>query len=142
MASVIIDEQEFENVSLAITKREQDQGLKGIGQPTLMAFPYKQAGVRKFWMQETPKSLDIIFCRAGKVIYIGAGEPYNCDDKIGPNVACDLVLEAPKGFVDYHNISVGSSIRMRYKRAEIMKIIKSGSLLENRHDQNQIKFRK
>ena len=61
MASVIIDEQEFENVSLAITKREQDQGLKGIEQPTLMAFPYKQAGVRKFWMQETPKPLDIIF---------------------------------------------------------------------------------
>ena len=105
MATVVIDDNEFVNVKLAISEEEQKQGLKNVRNPMLMAFPYKQASVRKFWMHDTPAPLDIIFCNGTKVIYIGKGEPYDAKTLIGPDTACTLVLEAPAGFVISNNIS-------------------------------------
>jgi len=140
MAFIIIDGIEFENVQLAVTDNEQNAGLMGVNTPTLMAFPYKKAGIHKFWMKETPLALDIIFCKANEVIYIGKGEPYNHKTLIGPEYPVDLVLEAPRGFVDFHNINVGSRLRMRYSKSELVNIMKNGSpKLENVHDKDQIK---
>ena len=128
MATLIIDDNKFDGIKLAVTNEEQNLGLMNVEwPPPLLLFPYKKAGVRKFWMLNTPSPLDIIFCNANRVIYVGRGEPFNSEDLIGPNENCTLVLEAPNGFVDYHDIKVGSKVRVRYNPEELANILKNGS---------------
>lgn len=140
MATIIIGDNIFENVSLAVTSEEQNRGLMGKPYPPpLLLFPYKKASIKKFWMKDTPSPLDIIFCNANCVIYIGKGEPFN-ENLIGPNEKSNLVLEAPHGFVDYYNISVGDKIRVRYNKVEIENVIKNGSpKLENNAEKDKNK---
>lgn len=140
MATIIIGDNIFENIKLAITPEEQTIGLMNVPYPPpLLLFPYKKAAIKKFWMKDTPSPLDIIFCNCNCVIYIGKGEPFN-ESLIGPNENCDLVLEAPHGFVDYHNISVGDKIKVRYNKFEIENILKNGSpKMENNAKKNKNK---
>lgn len=136
MAIVIIDENKFENVKIAVTEKEQQIGLMNVPwPPPLLLFPYKQANIKKFWMKNVESPLDIIFCKANEVIYIGVGEPFN-EESIGPNESCNLVLEAPYGFVDYNNISVGSKIRIKYNKEELQYILKNGSPKLEINDKN------
>ena len=75
-----------------------------------MAFPYRTAEVRSFWMHETPRSLDILFCRAGKVIAIEQGIPHSL--KHLGNIESDLVIEIPGGMVKKLKISAGDKVEL------------------------------
>ncbi|HUU88594.1 MAG TPA: DUF192 domain-containing protein [Candidatus Glassbacteria bacterium] len=123
MGSIIFNGKRINNVKFAITKDEQIQGLMGVRwPPPIMVFPYKKAAVKRFWMKDTPSPLDIIFCKANRVIYITNGLPYN-ESFVGPTESCDLVIEGPVGFADENNIRIGSKIRAVYNQNELLKIL-------------------
>jgi len=102
------------NSLVALTEEEQERGLSGVAwPPPIMSFPFKSATIRKFWMKETVSPLDIIFCRAGKVVSIHRGEPLSLK-LIGPNSPTDLVVELPAGLASKRNIQIGQAVEVRY----------------------------
>lgn len=111
-------------IQFAITPEEQQLGLMfSDWPPPIMVFPYTKAEVRKFWMKNVPVPLDIIFCRANKILYIGSGKPY-ITDHVGPNEPCDLVIEAPGGFCSYNQINIGDPIKIKFGKTILERIIK------------------
>jgi uncharacterized protein len=124
MVNLKFDNIKIKNVKTAITKQQQVLGLMWETEPYLLFFPYKQASIKKFWMKNTPSSLDIIFCKANTVIYIAKGEPYN-ENFVGPDQDVDFVLEAPFGFAEENNIKIGSKIKPTYSQFEILQILKT-----------------
>ncbi|HUU87010.1 MAG TPA: DUF192 domain-containing protein [Candidatus Glassbacteria bacterium] len=124
MGSIIFHgTKEIGNIKFAITRDEQRKGLMNVDwPPPLMVFPYKKASIRKFWMKDTPSPLDIIFCHANKVIYIDYGVPFN-ETRVGPDRPCDLVIEGPLGFAEKNGIRVGSKVRAKFARDELIKIL-------------------
>lgn len=94
---------------IAITEEDHIQGLKFVNIPTVMAFPYNgKIQKRSFWMHETPLPLDILFCRADKIISIEYGVPY-CLEHLG-NIESDLVIEIPGGAAKKLKINVGNKV--------------------------------
>jgi len=75
------------------------------------SFPYKTAEIRKFWMKNTVSPLDIIFCRAGRVVGLFEGEPMStmC---VGPNEPTDLVIELPLGNAEKLGIRIGDCVEI------------------------------
>lgn len=99
---------------VALTEEEQERGLKGASwPPPIMSFPFVSATIRKFWMHETTTPLDIIFCKAGKIVSIHRGEPLSLKF-MGPNSPTDLVIESPAGTVAERNVQIGQDVQLRY----------------------------
>lgn len=99
---------------IALTEDEQQKGLmKHPWPPPVMAFPYDSARVRKFWMKDTPSPLDIVFCRAGRVLKILPGEPL-CLTHVGPDLPSDLIVELPRGMAHNLDIVPGTKTKIVY----------------------------
>ena len=97
---------------VAASEVEQARGLMFIEPPVPnMIFTYASPRINKFWMQNTPAPLDIIFCYENKMTQICQGKPFSTD-MIGNNEYSDMVLEMPYGSVQKLGISVGTSIRL------------------------------
>ena len=126
MSYVKIGKTKIKNVKFAISNDEQARGLMGVDwEPPVMVFPYKKAEIKKFWMKNTKIPLDIIFCKDGKVIYIGVGRPFVEDKLIGPNYPSDLVIETPGGFCSYNKIEIGDPIKIKLGKKILRRIINS-----------------
>lgn len=113
---------------LAISSEEQSRGLMYQKPPTpIMSFCYSSPQINKFWMQNTPSPLDIIFCHNGKVSQICYGEPYSTR-VIGDDQLSDLVIEMPFGTVDQHQIKIGQAIQILHPSiADLKKLISKNS---------------
>lgn len=110
---------------LAVSEQEQRKGLMNEQNlPPSMSFVYDYPKVNKFWMHNTPKPLDIVFCREGKIISISKGEPFSTA-LIGPDAATDLVIEFPYGTCHQMQIKEGDEVEL----PEIKKI----SLFSNKY---------
>ena len=95
---------------VAETPTEQQIGLQGRAwPPPVMTFPLRSFAYTKFWMNNTPAPLDIIFCRAGRVIGIFKGEPMSTK-LVGPDEVSDLVVELPHGTAARIGLSVGDYV--------------------------------
>lgn len=95
---------------LAISNEEQERGLMHIKPPVpVMTFVYDRPKINKFWMANTPSSLDILFCHNGKVTQICKGEPYSTST-IGDNKFSDMVIELPYGTVLDSKIKLGHEV--------------------------------
>lgn len=95
---------------VAVTENEQCQGLMyQKWPPPIMAFPYRRAAPRKFWMKNTMTPLDIVFCRGSCVIGIFRGEPFSTK-LVGPNEPADFVVELPAGTVANLGLSIGDYV--------------------------------
>jgi uncharacterized membrane protein (UPF0127 family) len=101
-------------VSALIAEEASDQ-MVGLmhRQPPLpcMVFPYKYAGVQKFWMKSTRAPLDIVFCLNGKITQICKGEEYSTA-MVGDDSLSDLVFEIPFGSCQTAGIKVGDSVSL------------------------------
>ena len=98
---------------VAVTEQDHIRGLMFKSwPPPIMTFPYKTAEVRKFWMQNCQSPLDIIFCRANKIVGIFTGKPYS-EFHLGPDEPTDLVVEMPSGMAKALDITVGASIQLK-----------------------------
>ena len=97
---------------LAVSEHEQQRGLMFVEQPVpYMAFLYNEPRVNKFWMQNTPSDLDIVFCYKNKVSQIHHGKPFSTQT-IGNNEFSDLVIELPFGTCREMGIKIGSSAQL------------------------------
>lgn len=110
-------------IKLAISEEEQAKGLMGEMNDVIMAFPYKETLIRKFWMFDTPKPLDIIFCNSNKVIDVVCGSPFSLE-KVGPDEPSNLVIEMPFGLGEKIGIKKGSSFKTKYSTLTQLKLIK------------------
>lgn len=119
---IIIDGVEFESRA-AVTESEQMLGLMyEQWPPPVMFFPYKNANIRRFWMKNTVSPLDIIFCRAGRVVAIFDGVPMSTA-MVGPNEPSDLVVELPKGTAKKHGFTIGSFVKVKYSTETAAKVL-------------------
>ncbi len=123
--SVHIGGHKFDTI-VAVTLDEQIKGLMfKPWPPPVMAFPYRRADYRKFWMKNTPSPLDIIFARNGKVVGIFKGEPMTTRC-VGPDEPSDLVVELPHGTAEKLQISLGDDIKVCYSVTTAMRIMRDG----------------
>lgn len=123
MDKIIICGNEY-NTLVALTEEEQNSGLMFKKVPTVMCFPFKEAGLHKFWMHNTPLPLDIIFCKAGKVVEICSGVPYSLDF-VGPNSLTDLVIEVPAGTAARDNIKIGDNVKLKHSVKTMARVLSS-----------------
>lgn len=97
---------------VAKTDDQHERGLMFRKNPPVMCFPYKSADWRRFWMKNTPSSLDIIFCRSGKIVSIHKGEPFSTE-MVGPNEPTDFVVELPYGTANKFGFIIGEKISLK-----------------------------
>lgn len=97
-------------VEIALTPQEQEVGLMFRLSPANMAFVYKKAETRAFWMKNTYIPLDIVFCREGRISSIQQGDPQNQTHIIG---LADLVIEMPRGSVEKYGIEIGKEVQLQ-----------------------------
>ena len=106
------------NLEVATTAQEQSMGL--MFRPELpadrgMLFPFRRARIARFWMNNVPVSLDMIFIRQGKIIAIANSVP-PCTTKpedcplYGPDVPVDSVLELRAGRAAELELEVGNEV--------------------------------
>lgn len=107
---------------VAITQQEHAKGLMHCAwPPPVMTFVLSSVGIHKFWMKNTPSPLDIIFCNAGKIIQIYAGQPYSLRH-VGPDTPTDLVVEMPYGTAEKLDIKSGQSVILSYSVPTLAKV--------------------
>lgn len=110
---------------LAITPEEHCRGLMFVKDSApIMSFIYAQSSVNKMWMKNTFIPLDILFCRAGKIVAIGYGQPHS-EDLIGPDQETDLVVELPAGMAQKFNITAGQAVAVQHTPASLARKIAS-----------------
>lgn len=111
---------------VAITDEEQRRGLMfQEWPPPIMSFPYHTAAVRRFWMKNTSSPLDIIFCRANRVVGIFRGEPMSTT-LVGPEEPSDLVVELPAGTASKLGLEVGDYVGFSPTKETIAKQLNTG----------------
>lgn len=96
----------------ALSENEQAKGLM-FQEPPIpnMSFLYTEPKINKFWMQNTPAPLDIIFCFKNKISQIHRGEPFSTSI-IGADELSDLVIEVPYGFCKKMGIKIGYPVKI------------------------------
>lgn len=108
---------------LAITEEEQKRGLMFQEKlPEAMSFVYSKPKFNFFWMDQTPKPLDIIFCHQGKISEICSGTPYS-KKLIGSQSLSDLVIEMPRGNAEKLGMRVGEKIDIKYANQSLSRIL-------------------
>lgn len=98
-------------VKVVITPEEQSTGLMNCLEPTIMAFPSEKS-IKSFWMKNTPMPLDLIFSCDGIIVSCLPGVPYSLE-RISPNIESDLVVEFPKGLLDYFPVKIGDTMELQ-----------------------------
>ncbi len=115
---------------IASTGEEQARGLMYWSWPhPIMTFIFKGKKAHKFWMKDTPSPLDLIFCRAGKVIEIYTGKPYSLQH-LGPEEPVEFVIETPQGLSKFLNINSGCSAEIIYSLSTLTKLYQN-NLIKN-----------
>ena len=101
-------------VAVANTPELRETGLMGVTDlqdDEGMLFVYAEKGHNRFWMKNTPTSLDILFLDSDhRIVFIAkATTPYS-EAVIDPGVLTQFVLEVKAGFADRQHVSVGDVI--------------------------------
>lgn len=106
---------------VAITEKEKSRGLMHVNwPPPIMAFPFSNSQVRKFWMKDTPSPLDVLFCRAGKIIAVEQGEPFS-EKYFGPHEESDLVVELPSGMANKLSLQKNQEVKLCWSISSLAK---------------------
>ena len=110
------------DLEVAATPEQQAMGL--MFRQTLpdnrgMLFPFERERIARFWMNNVPVPLDMIFIKKGKVIAIADSVP-PCTTKpqdcplYGPDTMVDGVIELRSGRTKELGLAVGDSISIEY----------------------------
>ena len=99
-------------VEIADTPRARARGLMHRSLPndeSGMLFVFPEAAPRRFWMRNTPGSLDILFADADRrIIHIARGTRPMSDRTYASGGAAKYVLETRAGFAARHKILPGA----------------------------------
>jgi hypothetical protein len=96
-------------------RREGLMGRESLEEGTGMILRFPNAGYHGVWMKGMRFSLDIIWIRDGKVVWIVENAPPAPHEEATPKIyvpeaAAQDVLEVPAGFVAAHAIAVGDPV--------------------------------
>lgn len=103
-------------VRVAVADRDETRALGLMGVKDLeddqgMLFVYPEASYNKFWMKNTPTSLDILFIsNEHKIVFIAKSTTPFSEEVIDPKVKSQFVLEVKSGFVDRHHVAMGDFV--------------------------------
>jgi uncharacterized membrane protein (UPF0127 family) len=106
------------DAEIADTPERQRRGLSG--RPSLargegMLFVYDEPGLRGFWMPDMHFDIDIVWIRAGRIVYIESQAPHVVSGALPtyrPDTPADTVLEVVAGTADELGWRVGDPVRI------------------------------
>lgn len=108
------------NIEVAESVILRKQGLGGrdsLPEDSGMLFVFSKPGKYQFWMKGMKFKLDFIFINDGKIVDMLSNIPNPAPDQkddslpvYQPVVPVKMVLEVSAGFIDKHNLKIGSSI--------------------------------
>ena len=110
------------NLEVAKTTEEQSMGLmfrEALPDDRGMFFPFEEARITRFWMNNVPVPLDMIFVKENKVIAIADSVP-PCTTKpedcplYGPDIPVDGVIELRAGRAKSLDLGVGDVVKIKY----------------------------
>ncbi len=102
------------DVKIVRTQAERERGL--MEQIELcatcgMMFVFDKPGAYSFWMKDTPLSLDIVWTRHGRIVYIAQNTVPNSEKLIKPDSMADKVLEFPAGTIKRIGAKIGDVVQ-------------------------------
>ncbi len=104
-------------IEIADTPETQMKGLMGrreLADTQGMLFIFKRLKPRKFWMKDTPVTLDIIFVGSdGCVVHIAESTPPMSDQRVTSGEPIKYVVEVGAGFSKRFKIDSDTCIRWR-----------------------------
>jgi uncharacterized membrane protein (UPF0127 family) len=107
------------DIEIADTPRARATGLmgrRGLDDSVGMLFVHEKVAPRRFWMRNTPTSLDIVFVSENhRVINIAANTTPLSDTVYSSKGPALYVVEVRAGFCVRHGIGEGTLIRWRRK---------------------------
>ena len=124
-AQAIIKERVF-NLEVAQTPQQQAMGLmfrETLPDDRGMLFPFDEARIARFWMNNVPVALDMIFFKAGKVVAIANSAP-PCNTKpqdcplYGPDTMVDGVIELRGGRAKELGLAAGDAIEIEFLKPQ------------------------
>ena len=109
------------DLEVAKTPAQQSMGLMfrdALPDNRGMYFPLGQSRIARFWMNNVPVALDMVFLQGERVVAIATAppcttEPENCP-LYGPDEVVDGVIELRAGRAKELGLSVGDTIEIRY----------------------------
>ena len=119
-AQAIIKEQVI-NLEVAQTPQQQAMGLmfrEALPDDRGMFFPFEEARIARFWMNNVPVALDMIFLQEGKVVEIATAPPCDTEPQdcplYGPDTIVDGVIELREGRAKELNLATGDTIEIKF----------------------------
>lgn len=119
-AQAIINEQVI-NLEVAQTPQQQAMGLmfrEALPDDRGMFFPFEEARIARFWMNNVPVALDMIFIKEGKVAEIATAPPCNSEPQdcplYGPDTLVDGVIELREGRAKELGLATGDAIEIEF----------------------------
>lgn len=119
-AQAIINERVI-NLEVARTPQQQAMGLmfrEALPDDRGMFFPFEEARIARFWMNNVPVALDMIFVKEGKVVEVTTAPP--CDSEpqdcplYGPDTIVDGVIELRGGRANELELATGDAIEIEF----------------------------
>lgn len=120
-ARAIINERVI-NLEVAQTPQQQAMGLmfrEALPDDRGMFFPFEEARIARFWMNNVPVALDMIFVKDGQVVEIADSVP-PCDTEpqdcplYGPDTIVDGVIELRAGRAKELELATGDRIEIEF----------------------------
>jgi uncharacterized protein len=120
-AQALIKEAIFD-LEVARTPEQQAKGLmfrEALPDNRGMFFPFQQARIARFWMNNVPVALDMIFIKEGQIVAIANSVP-PCNLKpekcplYGPDTTVDGVIELRSGRAKELGLAIKDSVKIRF----------------------------
>lgn len=119
-AQAIINEQVI-NLEVAQTSQQQGMGLmfrEALPDDRGMFFPFEEARIARFWMNNVPVALDMIFLKEGRVVEIATAPPCDTEPQdcplYGPDTLVDGVIELREGRAKELGLATGDAIAIEF----------------------------
>lgn len=107
-------------LEVAQTPEQQATGLmfrEALPDNRGMFFPFEEARIARFWMNNVPVALDMIFIKEGQVIAIATAPPCDTEPQdcplYGPDTTVDGVIELRAGRAKELGLTIGDLIEIR-----------------------------
>lgn len=119
-AQAIINERVI-NLEVAQTPQQQAMGLmfrEALPDDRGMFFPFEEARIARFWMNNVPVALDMIFVKDDRVVEVTTAPP--CDSEpqdcplYGPDTIVDGVIELRAGRAKELGLATGDAIAIEF----------------------------
>lgn len=100
----------------AITPQEKAKGLgsrASLCSDCSMVFPFDRPSIHPFWMKDMQFDLDIIWVKAGRIVYMAKNSSHLTLQVLDPKLPADMVVEINAGLADKYSLKIGDSVAIK-----------------------------